>query len=329
MYKRIVTHDDFDGVVSAALVGYFTEIHEIMFAGPMDITNSRFSIGESDIVCDLPYPLDCGQWFDHHEANLEEVELRGIDPDTIEGLHLAAPSCARVVLDFFGEEFDIEEEIETLAAAADKIDSFDFKSIEDWRARTPANIIDSAIKYREGSPADRRTFLKKLALLLMDYPLEEIAAREDIAELARRYWDEEENMTRVIMGALDHLDPDKEIILLDFSDRKKPVRIQKNLAQLLDRQALAVLEIKPVFQRGVKVNALALGISMTIRGASEAPERDLGEMMRTLNIGSGHAGAAAGRIDCDSLQALQKESKRIQKELIKLWKSNLENTTLP
>ena len=98
MYNRIVTHDDFDGVVSAALAGYFLEISSVAFAGPGDITRSALSTGEGDIVCDLPYPLSCGMWFDHHEANLEEVKLRGIEPSEIPGLHYPAKSCARVIL---------------------------------------------------------------------------------------------------------------------------------------------------------------------------------------------------------------------------------------
>ena len=111
-YERIVTHDDFDGVVSAALVGYFLEIDTLTFAGPGDITRSAVSIGEKDIVCDLPYPLTCGIWFDHHEANLEEVRLRGIDTSAIPGSQRPAKSCARVIRDYFAEEYEIDEEIE-------------------------------------------------------------------------------------------------------------------------------------------------------------------------------------------------------------------------
>ena len=117
LYDRIVTHDDFDGVVSAAMVGYFLEIEKISFAGPGDIANSRISTGASDIVCDLPYPLECGMWFDHHEANLEDVALRGIEQESIPGLRRPAPSCARVILDYFENEFEIDRELVELAEA--------------------------------------------------------------------------------------------------------------------------------------------------------------------------------------------------------------------
>ncbi|MBN2289718.1 MAG: hypothetical protein JXQ83_10335, partial [Candidatus Glassbacteria bacterium] len=185
MYSRIVAHDDFDGVVSAALAGYFLEIDSVVFAGPGDITRSAVSTGSGDVVCDLPYPLSCGMWFDHHEANLEEVRLRGIDPDSIPGSHIPAKSCARVIRDYFAEEYEIDPEIEALAAAADRIDSFDYESVEDWRSKTPGAAIDSAIKLRSGTPAERRAFLRHLTARLMDEPLEEVAAGDEVSARAR------------------------------------------------------------------------------------------------------------------------------------------------
>ncbi len=75
----IVTHNDFDGLGSAALLSWAWDIEDIRFAGPITIAKAEISITRADIVCDLPYPVECGMWFDHHLGNLTELELRGID----------------------------------------------------------------------------------------------------------------------------------------------------------------------------------------------------------------------------------------------------------
>ena len=78
MYNRIVTHSDFDGIVSAAICAYIFNINRFYFTGPRIIQEARVSVTQNDIVCDLPYPLECGLWFDHHEGNIEDVRFRGI-----------------------------------------------------------------------------------------------------------------------------------------------------------------------------------------------------------------------------------------------------------
>jgi oligoribonuclease NrnB/cAMP/cGMP phosphodiesterase (DHH superfamily) len=322
MFSRLVTHDDFDGVASAALAGYFLEISSIIFAGPGDITRSTVSTGEEDVVCDLPYPLTCGMWFDHHEANLEEVRLRGIDPDTIPGHHLPAKSCARVILEYYAEEYEIDEELEVLAAAADRIDAFDYESVEDWRSKTPAAMIDSSIKLKTGTPAERRAYLRQLTSWLMDEPLEQVAGQEQVQARALAFEEEEKQMLKIIEQNLGFLDGKKEVILLDFSGRNRRVAVVKNLAQLLAPEALAVIEVNSLFNRGVKTNDLSFSMSLNIEGTKKTPEKDLGEIMRALNIGSGHAGAASGTVRSKNKQEMLKAKEKVLQMIIEKWENS-------
>jgi len=319
MYQRIVTHDDFDGVVSAALAGYFLEIESLAFAGPGDITRSAISTGAEDVVCDLPYPLSCGMWFDHHEANLEEVRLRGIDPAAIAGRHIPAPSCARVIRDYFAEDYEIDEDIESMAAAADKIDTFAYESVEDWRRKTPAAAIDRSIKLKSGRPAERRAYLRQLTAWLRDESLEQAAGREEVIKRAREFEEQEAQMLKLIEQNLSFIDEEKQIILLDFTNHNRRVAVVKNLAQLLAPEALAVLEVKNLFERGIKTNDLSFSMSLTIAGTHSAGEKDLGEIMRALNIGSGHAGAASGMVRSKSKQEMLKEKKEILERIMGQW----------
>ena len=97
VFEKIVTHNDFDGIVSAAVCARALGVGKILFAGPMTILRSQITITEKDVVCDLPYPLQCGLWFDHHEGNLQELEYRKIDPRSIPGRFGLKLSCSRVV----------------------------------------------------------------------------------------------------------------------------------------------------------------------------------------------------------------------------------------
>jgi hypothetical protein len=306
--------------VSAALVGYFLEIEKIAFAGPGDITNSRIPTGASDIVCDLPYPLECGMWFDHHEANLEDLALRGIGQETIPGLRKPAPSCARVILEYYETEYEIDQELVEMVEASDRIDSFAYQSIEDWRRLRPENEIDAAIKLKAGKPAERKEFMRWLVLCLMDESLEAVAGKNDVIERAGLFRAGEEQMLKIIEQHLEYLGDEQEIILLDFSGHARRANVVRNLAQLLAPQALAVLEINSLFHRQVKTNDLAFSMSLNIAGAHDPARRDLGEIMRALNIGSGHAGAASGILRSRSKPEMLKAKERTLNAILEQWK---------
>ena len=57
-YDTIVTHNDFDGIVSASLCSRVLKIQKVIFTGPMAIARSQITITEKDVVCDLPYRWD-------------------------------------------------------------------------------------------------------------------------------------------------------------------------------------------------------------------------------------------------------------------------------
>jgi oligoribonuclease NrnB/cAMP/cGMP phosphodiesterase (DHH superfamily) len=123
-YEKIVTHNDFDGLISAALCAWALKVDRIRFAGPLTIIKSQMTITEKDVVCDLPYPLECGLWFDHHEGNLQELELRKIDPASIPGRFDLKPSCSRVVYEYFSERIELPSYFSKAVEEADVIDSF-------------------------------------------------------------------------------------------------------------------------------------------------------------------------------------------------------------
>jgi len=322
-FEKIVTHNDFDGIVSASLCAWAIKAEKVLFTGPVAITRSRITMTERDVVCDLPYPLQCGLWFDHHEGNLQELAYRKIDPKSIPGRFELKPSCSRVVYDYFSEDKVLPAYFLEAVEEADVIDSFSYASIDEWRKETPGKIIDLTLKGRFSSPEDQTSYMRNLVQQLRDRPLTEVSRLPFVQKQLKQYREEEGRMIRTIQDASSFMDEDerKEVIVIDLTPHRRRPHLIKNLAFLLHPQALGVLEIYNLFEQGVKSNNLGVSMALSIQGNRGGHSKNIGEIMRVLNIGDGHPGAAAGTIQCTSKQEMLKKKKDVLTQIFKLWAS--------
>ena len=323
VFEKIVTHNDFDGIVSASLCAWAIKAEKVLFTGPVAITRSRITMTERDVVCDLPYPLQCGLWFDHHEGNLQELAYRKIDPKSIPGRFELKPSCSRVVYDYFSEERDLPTHFLEAVEEADVIDSFSYSSVEEWRRETPGKIIDLTLKGRFSSPEDQTSYMRNLVQLLRDRPLDEVSRLTFVQKQLKQYREEEGRMIRIIQDASTFMDQDerKEVVVIDLIQHRRRPHLIKNLAFLIHPQALGVLEVYNLFDQGVKSNNLGVSMALSIQGNQGNYSKNIGEIMRVLNIGDGHPGAAAGTIQCASKQEMLKKKQDIMTQILKLWAS--------
>ncbi len=326
MYQSIITHNDFDGVVSAALCSYVFKIDRIYFAGPGNIARADLTITKQDIVCDLPYPLECGLWFDHHEGNLQELKYRNIEINAIAGKFDLQPSCAQVIFNYFQNDRQLPEYFTPLVDETDKIDSFSYQSVAEWRTETSAKIIDATIRSRSGDFHEKRNYLKRLVLWLRGTPVEQVAKNKEVMARYQDYLSEENEMLTIIEQNSSFLpqDSQQEIIILDFTTFNRPGYVIKNLAYLLYPQALAVLEIKNIFNHGIKSNDLSFSLSLSLNLNHEKHAKEVGEIMRELNIGDGHKGAAAGKIICASKNEMLKQKQFILDRIFEMWQKQQE-----
>jgi len=321
LYSRIVTHNDFDGIVSGALCSYFLNIDSFYFTGPRAVNESRFPIYENDVVCDLPYPLECGLWFDHHEGNLEELSLRGIKQEDIKGAFAPERSCARVILNYFKDK-KIPERFITAVNEADIVDAFDYKSIEEWRKETPGKIIEGALKAESSSFKDARDFMQSVLRSVRDFDLEEVAGTDQVLERWQKYCEHEESIIRQIKqdSYFWENDNEKELVVIDLTRHNRRPSIVKNLAYLIYPDAKGVIEIKNLFYRGVKSNDIAVSMSLSLNLNVVENSYDVGRIMRELNIGDGHKGAGAGQIKCSSKERMIREKEKLLEDIFKIWR---------
>ncbi len=322
-YERIVTHGDFDGLVSAAICSHAEGIERFVFTGPNSIDRAGISIDTRDIVCDLPYPLECGAWFDHHPGNLEALKLRGIDPETVPGCFGEKPSCARVVYEFYSSRsgYSLPRHFAETVDEADRIDSFDYRSIEEWREETPGKLVDMSLKVYFPGPREQTKYSSYLLPLLRDHPLDEILEDPAVASNIERYRVEEERMSAFIERSITFLPQDagREVVILDFTHHKRRPRVIKNLAYLHHPQALAVLTLNPLFRSGVKTNDFSVSMSLSMNLTGRNHGKDIGDIMRTLDIGDGHIGAAAGMVRCGTKEEMLRIKEKTLSNIWKLW----------
>lgn len=320
MYKRIITHNDFDGVVSAAVCSQVLGIDFIVFTGPRAVSEARISITVEDVVCDLPYPLECGLWFDHHEGNLEELQYRKIDPATVAGRFEIKESCSRVVFDYFLDQ-GLPDHFIDMVQEADIIDSFGYTSIEEWRTATPGKIIDGAIRLRNEQAEAQRQFLRSLIGLLKERPIAEVAKTPSVQKRYKTFQQEEIQMLEQMRSDVGFLpqDEQQQLIILDLTRHNKRPNVFKSLAYLLFPESLAVLEIKNVFRNDVKTNDLSVSMSLSLNLNSQPHQKDVGDIMRRLNMGSGHPGAGAGILPCTSKDEMLRNKKKVLDQIYAMF----------
>ena len=115
---RLLTRSDFDGLVCGALLVHLGLVDEWQFVHPKDVQDGLIEVGDNDILANIPYIKGCKMWFDHHSSESERLGPKAY----FEGVSRLAPSCARVVYEFYGGDEKLGRFAEMIRYA-DKVDS--------------------------------------------------------------------------------------------------------------------------------------------------------------------------------------------------------------
>ncbi|MCL1866367.1 MAG: exopolyphosphatase, partial [Oscillospiraceae bacterium] len=195
---RLITRSDFDGLACGALLLEAGIIKSYTFAHPKDLQDGLVPVTENDCLANVPYVEGCGLWFDHHSSENERLSLKG----KYEGESRRAPSCARIIYDYYGgkERFP---QFDDLMEAVDKVDSGNL---------TKEEILNPEGWILVGFLMDPRTGLGRfrdftisnyqlMSKLLAEYyqsACEEILALPDIQERIARYVEEDSRFREMI-----------------------------------------------------------------------------------------------------------------------------------
>ena len=122
---RLFTRSDFDGLACGALLSYLGLIDEWKFVHPKDIQDGMVEATDNDILANIPYIKGCKLWFDHHSSESERLGSHAY----FEGVSKVAPSCARVVYDYYGGDAKLGK-FQEMIHYVDKVDSGDLTADE-------------------------------------------------------------------------------------------------------------------------------------------------------------------------------------------------------
>ncbi len=326
MLTRIVTHNDFDGIISAALCSMYFSIDRLYFTIPTAVTDKEAPITDTDILCDLPYSYECGMWFDHHLGNREDLKSRGIDIATIPGCFALKPSCSRVIYDFLSDRIQWPDYLEQTIQETDIIDSFAYKTPQEWRRRTPAKLINDTLMIAHVSKHEGNNYLSDLVKAMRDNPLEDVVRLDWVNEKIERYRHEEKGMIKIIKESIyfSDLDHGREVPIIDLTHFKRRPYIVRALAFTFYPESKAVIVIQNQYRDGIKLNNLNISMSLGFYYYNKQHGKDVSAIMSELALGDGHPGAAGGRIRCSSKQDMLKKKQSTLNEIIKLWQTQPE-----
>ena len=195
---RLITRSDFDGLACGCLLEALGLVDDWLFVHPKDIQDGLITATKDDIAANVPYVQGCGLWFDHHSS---EEERLGKD-FKYEGASKNAPSCARVIYDYYGGDEKLGKFAEMIKYV-DKMDSADL---------TKDEILNPTGWVLLGFIADPRTglgrmrnftvsnldLMKKLAKDTFSKPIEEILEMSDIKERIDVYFEQQQYFVEMV-----------------------------------------------------------------------------------------------------------------------------------
>ncbi|MDR2098118.1 MAG: exopolyphosphatase, partial [Spirochaetaceae bacterium] len=168
---------------------------------------------KNDIVANVPYIEGCGLWFDHHSSERERL-----GPDIkFEGVSRPAPSCARVIYDYYGGSAKLGRFAE-MVKYVDKMDSADLTIDEithpsDWvLLGFIADPRTGLGRFRDFSISNF-DLMKKLAKATLNRPIEEILAIPDVKERIDVYFEQNHLFIKMVKK---HSKVDGNVIIADM-----------------------------------------------------------------------------------------------------------------
>lgn len=188
---RLITRNDFDGLVCAVLVRSLGLVDEIAFAHPKDMQDGRVAVSERDITANLPYAPGVHLAFDHHAS--EAVRVGPPPPNLV--LDPEKPSAARVVYEHYGGKKAFPSVSAEMLAAVDEADAAGYTEFEQIFEPSGWNLLNYILDPRTGLSRlpfrkDQDAMVRELADACLRMSIDEILALPDVKERVDRYFEE-------------------------------------------------------------------------------------------------------------------------------------------
>ncbi len=276
---RLVTRSDFDGLVCGVLLKIEGVVDRYAFVHPKDLQDGLFPVSKDDVLANVAYAPGCGMWFDHHSSEIERV-----GDVQVEGLVKVAPSCARVVWEYYGGHARFPAHLDGLLEAVDKVDS-GMLSVDDVNHPKGWVLLGFIMDPRMGlqnqsgfsvSPYDLMVQLVDACAVM---PAEEVLALPGAAERVGRYFAQETQFREMLEKCSRQ---EGNVLVTDLRDQAEIYGGNRFAAYAMFPECNVSVQVMWGFKKQRVV--LAVGHSILNRTAKS----DIGSLMLAYG-GGGHA----------------------------------------
>jgi len=183
---RLITRSDLDGVVSAMLLQERGYVDQVLFAHPKDVQDGTLSIGERDILVNLPYVPECALAF------MRGVERNSGDAPMNQVYDKGKGSTARLVYSWLGGRLAFPRLDQALLLAVDKAADADY-SIDEILDPQGWVLLAFLLDARTGLGRFKDFRLSNYQLMMSLIPflrthgLKEVLENPDVAERIKLY----------------------------------------------------------------------------------------------------------------------------------------------
>lgn len=214
---RLLTRSDFDGLACAVLLKDVGLIDRYKFVHPKDIQDGKVEVTDNDVLANVPFVPGCGLWFDHHTSEQSRLQEIG----EFEGCYREAPSCARVIWDFYDGLNTFDEHFTQLMTAVDKSDSGDLvtediESPRDWILLSYVMDPRTGLgRYRDYRISNYQ-LMEDLVEQCRNRTIGEILLLPDVQERVKRYY-EQTGLFRAMVRKRAH--QTENVVLVDLREQ--------------------------------------------------------------------------------------------------------------
>lgn len=211
---RLLTRSDFDGLACAVLLKELGMISDMKFVHPKDLQDGLVEVQADDVLANVPYVAGCGLWFDHHASESERGSLR----HDYKGESRPAPSCARVIFDYYGGRDKFGPIFDELMLAVDKSDSGNL-TVDEILHPQGWILLSFVMDPRTGLGRFRDYRISNYQLMedMIGYcrtkTIEEILEVPDVQERVRRYFEQDKLFKEMVRA---HTRVDGNVIVTDL-----------------------------------------------------------------------------------------------------------------
>ncbi len=295
---RLLTRSDFDGLICAVLLREVGVMDSWTFVHPKDVQEGLIEVTANDILANVPYVPGVGLWFDHHPSEEDRHHFKF----TFKGMAKMAPSCARIIWEYYGGHERFPAKFDEMMQSVDKCDSgrLTMEDIENPRGwvllsfiMDPRTGLDRYGDYRISYPE----LMMELVEWCRTMPVELILEMPDVEERVERYFEQGELFREMVRkNATVH----GNLVVLDLRRQKEIYSGNRFVLYTIYPQCNISMQI--IMGKQNRNTVFSVGHSIINRSS----RTDVGRLMLRYG-GGGHRKVGACQVDNDRAEQVRQE----------------------